>query len=134
MSITLVPMDFTKMTTVQQNNAFVIWCGLVMKAIRELNHKAVLKFPFAGDSGMATERVIQKADVWVDPYKVNVVLNFNSMLETDVPNQSRPTEKRNFPSVMAAALIQNAKDWDKTPPPADTYGILLRPTSGDIEV
>lgn len=135
MSITLVPFDFTAMPNKQQNDTFVVWCGLVMKAIKDLGHKAVLAFPPAVDAGMAADvYVVQKADVWIDELKVNVLLAFNTMLETDVPFAGRPEEKRNFPNVVAADLIASAQEKDKNPPPADTYGILPRPEKADIEV
>ena len=136
MSITLVPLDFTALTTAQQNNAFKVWCGGVMLAIAELNHKALLVFEDLGNVGMATEKVIQKADVWIDDLKVNVMIAFNDMLETDVPNQSRPDEKRNFPGVKAKALVEAAQDHaqEQASGTLGAYEVTPRPASGDIEV
>jgi|WetSurMetagenome_2_1015567.scaffolds.fasta_scaffold445943_2 hypothetical protein len=134
MSFTSVPFDFTKLTTAQQDSMFIAWCEQVMDEIAALGHRALLLFEPKGDVGMATEKVIQGAFVWIDELKVQVRIAFNDMLDSDAPNQDHPERKRNFPDVKAAVIVEEAQEWAVNPPPADTYGIVARPATGDISV
>lgn len=136
MNIVLVPFDFTKLTTEQQDAMFVAWCGQVMAEVKALGYTALLVFEDKGEVGMATEKVIQKADVWIDELPVNVLLAFGTMLDTDVPNQSRPEEKRNFPNVVAKQIVESAKELAsyQAAGTLGEYVVTPRPATGDIEV
>ena len=136
MNIVWIPFDFTRLTTAQQDSAFVAWCELVMANLANHNAKGVLKFEEKGDVGMATEKVIQKADVWIEAdgveLKTNVMIAFNDMLENDYPRQGSDV-RRNDPEWFAGSLVERAKEWEANPP-SEGYGILDRPAAPDITV
>ena len=136
MSIVWIPFDFTKLTTQQQDNAFVAWCALVMANLSNHNAKGVLRFEDKGQVGMATEKVIQKADVWIEAdgvkLKYNVMIAFNDMLANDHPRQGSDV-RRNDPNWFAGSLVERARVWEAYPP-SEGYGILARPTAPDITV
>jgi hypothetical protein len=136
MNIVWIPFDFTKLTTEQQDDAFVAWCALVMAHLSNYSAKGVLQFEDKGEVGMATEKVIQKADVWIEvdgvKLKTNVMIAFNDMLENDHPRQGSDV-RRNDPSWFAGSLVERAKEWEANPP-SEGYGILARPTAPDITV
>lgn len=136
MNIVWIPFDFTRLTTEQQDNAFVAWCELVMANLANHNAKGVLKFEDKGEVGMATEKVIQKADVWIEvggvKLKYNVMIAFNDMLENDHPRQGSDV-RRNDPNWFAGSLVERAKEWEANPP-SEGYGMLDRPAAPDVTV
>ena len=136
MRYTLIPFNFTNLTTAQQDSAFQSWCGSVMAELDALKLNAVLKFEAKGDVGLTPNKVIQKADVWIEGLPVNVMLAFGDMLDTDTPNQSRPEEKRNFPNVKAKALLESAKELSQAYAAGTLglYEVLPRPEKADITV
>jgi hypothetical protein len=136
MTVTFVPFDFPNLKPEQQENMFKSWCRLVMLSVKEAGAHALLKYQDKGDSGMATERILQGADVWVDGCAVNVLVAMNDMLDDDVPNQSKPDERRNHPEVRAKALLESAKELDAYAKTGNlgAYEILPRPEAGDIQV
>ena len=138
MQIKWIPVDFTALKSEQQTNMFKAWCKLVMDAVVELGAKGVLKFEEMGNSGMAQERVMQGAQVWIEKdgkkLKYNVLVAFNDMLDDNIPNLSKPTIRRNYPISKATQLIESAQQWEASPPDAESYGLQARPVSPDIEV
>lgn len=133
-----IPLDITALKPEQQTNMFMAWCKLVMAELPALGAKGVLQFDAMGDSGMAQERVMQGAQVWIEKdgkkLKFNQLVAFNDMTDDDIPNLSKPTIRRNYPSSRAAQLIETAQRMEADPPPAETYGLLVRPAAPDVEV
>ena len=130
-----VPMDFTALQPAQQTNMFKAWCKLVMAALPNYSAGGVLKFEEMGESGMAVERVIQGAQVWISlrgkKFKTNLLVAFNDMLEQDFPRQGSDV-RRNDPNWFAGSLVERAKDWELWPP-SEGYGVLPWPTAWDLE-
>lgn len=113
--IVLVPMDITKLTMEQKDDAFKAWAGgLVMDQIKAAGHKAVLQFIAKGDAGPAAgEYQIQGARVWFEGLAVDQLIPFNAFLDQDIPNASHPEVMRNNPKWFAANLFESAVYWDK---------------------
>ena len=137
MQIKWIPVDFTALKPEQQENMFFAWCRLVMGNLNAFGATGVLKYDFKGDSGMAQERIMQGANVWVEvrgrKFKTNLHVTLNDMLEQDFPKQGSDV-RRNDPVWYAGSLVERAKDWELFPPPVDTYGVLPWPADPDIEV
>lgn len=138
MTFKWIPFDFTALTTPQQDNMFVAWCKSVMNCVKELGFHGVLKFEEKGDSGMATERVIQGAQVWMTDAAgkvigVNLLVAFNDMLANEPAKQGSEV-LRNDPNWYAGSLQERAKDWAAFPPNPETYGVLPLTSDPDITV
>jgi len=101
------------------------------------NHGAggMLKFEEKGDTGPATEKVIQGAQVWISAdgkdLLYNLLVPFNDFLENE---KVKGDVLRNDPDWYAGSLVERAKDKELFPPPPETYGLLPRPENPDIEV
>lgn len=132
-----IPVDFTALKPEQQENMFRAWCKLVMAGLAGHNANGVLKFEDKGDSGLATERIIQGAQVWIEKYgrkfKTQLHVPLNDMLEQDYPRQGSDV-RRNDPNWYAGSLVDRAQEWELWPPPAETYGVLPWPEKADITV
>lgn len=137
MQIKWIPVDFTALKPEQQENMFKAWCGLVMANLDDFGAKGVLKYEEKGDSGMAQERILQGAQVWIEvkgrKLKTNLLVTMNDMLEQDFPRKGSDM-RRNDPMWYAGSLVERAKDWELFPPPEGTYGVQPWPTAPDIEV
>lgn len=137
MQIKWIPVDFTALKPEQQENMFLAWCRLVMGYIPAAGANAALVFDVKGDSGMAQERVIQGALVWISirgrKLKTQLRITMNDMLEQDFPKQGS-TVRRNDPAGYAEGLVSRAKDWELFPPSDDTYGSQPWPEKADITV
>lgn len=132
-----VPFDFTALKTEEQDNMFLRWCRSVMSCLVSYNAGGMLKFEPKGDTGPATEKVIQGAQVWITykgkPLLYNLLVPFNDMLANEKVNSTSST-LRNDPSWYAGDLVSRALDKELFPPPPETYGLQPRPADPDIVV
>ena len=137
MQIKWIPVDFTALKPEQQENMFLAWCRLVMANLPTFNANAVLVFDVKGNSGMAQERIIQGALVWISiqgrKLKTQLRITLNDMLENDFPKQGS-TVRRNDPAGYAEGLVSRAMTYELFPPPVDTYGVMPWPENPDITV